>query len=395
MERELLNSALISKLALVTTSPYQVALFFEQQLAALPSHIKPIVYSNEHDRYASLAEFDISHVPIQRSSRLSRNDMRAIADLRRRIRGDGVSTVVTMSPKAGLVGQLAALSAGTQNRLHIFTGQVWQGLENGPHRSIVRSADVAIGRLATHLAADSPSQAEFLRAERIAPRSKTVDVPHAKGSIRGVDIDRFRPNPIARSAIRSKFKIAEGDTAFIQLGRIALAKGVVELVGAFRGIRDHWRTFGGSEPRLFIVGEDEEGLRAGLATVDGVEVLGFTKHPEDLLAAMDVMVLASHREGFGSSIVEGAAVGLPAVGTDIVGVRDAIVDGETGWLVPRRSEQDLERCLLKVLQDPLDVVTRGRAARRRALDDFESTVVLNAWTQYLVQIHSNGSVRKR
>ena len=379
-----------SRLALVTTSPYQVALFFEQQLALLPDEIEPVVYSNAYDRYSSLTGVEISHIPIQRSSFVGPRDLQAVLALRHKIKEDGVTTVVTMSPKAGLVGQMAALGARTQNRLHIFTGQVWQGLDKGVYRYVVRSADRAIGRLATHLAADSPSQAHFLQSERVSPKWKAVDVPHPAGSIRGVDVGRFRPNPQARSTIRRKYELKDSDTAFIQLGRIAEAKGVIELVAAFSAIRDQWRRAGGSEPRLFVVGEDEEGLASSLASVDGVHVLEFTQCPEELLAAMDVMVLASHREGFGSSIIEGAAVGLPSVGTDIVGVRDAIVDGETGWLIPRRSKEDLESCLHDLLHDPSEVARRGRAARVRALEDFDAEAVIRAWTQYLIKIHSQG-----
>lgn len=379
-----------SGLALVTTSPYQVALFFEQQLGQIPDDIEIFVFSNTEDRYAKLTGLEVSHISIQRSSVLGPKDVQAIRALQLAFKANRIRTVVTMSPKAGLVGQLAAVSAGVQHRVHIFTGQVWQGLSNGPQRLIVRFADQVVGRLVTHLAADSPSQAQLLEEQRVAPRSKRVDVPHPAGSIRGVDIKKFRPDVVARATTRLRFNLHDDAMAFVQLGRISEAKGVLELGTAFARVRDRWRTAGGIEPRLFIVGEDEEGLSAHLASFDGIEVLEFTSQPEVLLAGMDVMVLASHREGFGSSIIEGAAVGLPSLGTDIVGVRDAIVDGQTGWLVPRRSPDSIETCLREILQSSDEVLRRGNEARKRAQEDFRSKQVVEAWSAYLVGIHLHG-----
>jgi glycosyltransferase involved in cell wall biosynthesis len=372
----------------ITTSPFQVALFLRSHLAALPPQITPLVFTNTHDAYRDLvADLDVRHVPIGRAQYLTREDVRGGMELRRALRAAGVRTVVTMSPKAGFVGQLAARSAGVEHRLHIFTGQVWQGMPPGPRRTAVQVADKVIGRTATHLAADSDSQAAGLELAGIVPRGRVVAVPHRPGSIRGVDLEVFRPRPDERAALRSSHRLDDDAVAFVQVGRIARAKGLVELVEAFRRLRADWsRGDVAPEPRLFLLGQDEESLGGRLAG-DGVEILPFTDHPEIVLAAMDVGVLASHREGFGSSIIEAAAVGLPSLGTDIIGIRDAIVPGATGWLVPRRSAADLYRAMTHILQNRDESRARGAAALARVRRDFGAERVARAWADHLMAVH--------
>lgn len=378
-----------SRLGIVTTSPYQIALFLRTHLKALPPDMQPIIFTNAKDPYRDLvADLEVQHVPISRAHHITPADIVSGERIRRQLLTAGVNMVVTMSPKGGFIGQLGARAAGIDRRLHIFTGQVWEGMSTGPKRLAVITADRVIGRVATHLAADSPSQIPNLKRWRITPPDKTVSVPHPPGSIRGVDLEVFRARPAVRANLRAHHGLGVDTVAFAHLGRISTAKGIPELVEAFRRVRQAWRNSTlPREPRLFLIGRDEGDLTSRLRGCDGIDILPFTTQPEKILAAMDVLVLASHREGFGSTIIEAAAMGLPAIGTDIIGVRDAIVGGETGWLVPRRSPVALQAVLAAVMRDHEEIACRGAAARRRALGDFEAGQVTDAWANYLMAIH--------
>lgn len=377
------------RMAVVTSSPYQVALFLRGHLDELPPSAMPLIFTNARDQYRHLvADLEVRHLPISRSPQLTREDVRAGLVLRRCLRDADVATVVTMSPKAGFVGQLVGRSLGIERRLHIFTGQVWESMAPGLRRFSVMAADKVIARAATNLAADSPSQAQNLMKTGIAPKRTTVQVPHPSGSIRGVDLDVFRPRPDMRPSLRKDLGIPPHAIAFVQLGRIGVAKGVRELAEAFGRLRARWRRGGvPREPLLFLVGEDEERLAAELCD-DGLVVMPFANRPELILGAMDVLVSASHREGFGSTIIEAAACGLPALGTDIVGTRDAVVAGTTGWLVPRMSSTRLHDAMAHILHNGEEMRTYGEAALQRARREFSSEAVSQAWTNYLVAVHS-------
>jgi glycosyltransferase involved in cell wall biosynthesis len=359
----------------------------------LPRGIEATIFTNTGDEYAHLgANLSLNHVPIGRERRLTGADLRSVAMLWRQFRSRKIQTVITISPKAGFVGQSAAAAAGITQRAHIFTGQVWVDMPAGTKRWMARSADKLIGRLANHLAADSPSQARFLHAAGVAPPHKRVAVPHFSGSIRGVDLTVFRPRPEARLALRQEHGLTAEAIAFVQLGRITRSKGVMELSDAFGAVRSDWRDgLVEREPRLFLVGPDEEALAPTLGAHDGVTVLPYTPEPELLLSAMDVLVLASHREGFGSTIIEAAAVGLPAIGTDIVGVRDAVDPGITGWLVPPGDTRALRATMTRALLDDDDRRRRGVAALNRAARLFSASDVARAYADYMIAIHEGGT----
>ena len=108
------------------------------------------------------------------------------------------------------------------------------------------------------------------------------------------------------------------------VGRLGSEKGVPELARAF-AVAAH----ACPNLHLALVGPDEEGLEADLRRdtremQDRVHVCGATREPEAFMAAADFLVLPSHREGFGSVVIEAAACGLPAVATRIYGLSDAV-----------------------------------------------------------------------
>jgi len=105
-------------------------------------------------------------------------------------------------------------------------------------------------------------------------------------------------------------------------------------------------------------GPDEELLRsavAGLGHVDRVTVHGYVPHAEKdrILGSAWLHVSASHGEGWGLSVIEAAACGVPTVAYDVDGLRDAVRDGRTGWLVaPGETLADAVARALKELADP-------------------------------------------
>src|SRR6185436_12196650 len=113
------------------------------------------------------------------------------------------------------------------------------------------------------------------------------------------------------------------------LGRLSTDKGVIDLAGAFERVA---ATVPGAW--LAFVGPDEGGLASRIADIAGraaarIRFVGMTDAPERYMAAADVFVLPSYREGFGSVVIEAAAAGLPAIGTRIYGVVDANRAGAT------------------------------------------------------------------
>ena len=288
----------------------------------------------------------------------------ALARLFRRHRFDAVHSV---TPKAGLLGMLAARLAGVPRRIHWFTGQVWV-TRTGLMRRVLKAADKVIAGMASHRLADSPSQRDFLVAEGVC-RTGEIEVI-GDGSICGVDSLRFRPDAQARERIRKEHGIAPDAVVALYLGRLNVDKGLREMAQAMLLLDErhpslHW----------LVAGPDEAGMADHIRSVTGrlgerLHFQGFTREPQAYMAAADVFCLPSYREGFGSSVLEAAAAGIPSVASRIYGLTDAIEDGVSGLLVPPADAPALAAALQRLLDDAQARRAMGQAARERALKLF-------------------------
>jgi glycosyltransferase involved in cell wall biosynthesis len=305
-------------------------------------------------------------------------DLAALARLLRVLRRERYDLVHSVTPKAGLLAMLAARAARVPVRIHTFTGQVW-ATRRGLARAALKGFDRLIAACATHVLADSASQREFLLAEGVV-RAERIAVL-AQGSISGVDGERFRPDPAARETVRAQAGIPPEAVLFLYLGRLTRDKGLLDLARAFGSVQDGW---------LMLVGPDEEGLAGEIRDACGgsaarLRFAPYTDRPEVFMAAADVFVLPSYREGFGSAVIESAAAGIPAIGTRIYGVTDAIVDGVTGFLVPPRDPAALAARMRQLASDAQLRLRLGAAARERALRDFSMAEVTRATLAYYAE----------
>jgi glycosyltransferase involved in cell wall biosynthesis len=282
--------------------------------------------------------------------------------------------VHSTTPKAGLLTAIAAFISGIPIRLHTFTGQPWVALK-GFMRWSSRFADKLIGILNTKCYADSISQARFMVKEGIIS-SKKIDVI-GQGSLAGVDMARFNSelwSSSTKQQLRQSLSIASSSKILIFVGRISQDKGITELILAFCELLNM-----NYDVDLLLVGPHDQDC-GGVSSLDLKETgqcsrihhIGYTDCPEKYLAISNIFCLPSYREGFGTVVIEAAAMGLPTVGTSIYGLTDAVVDGETGILVPPRDDRTLLKALKHLLDHPYELKKMGKAARERCFKLFDS-----------------------
>ena len=286
--------------------------------------------------------------------------------------------VHSVTPKAGLLAMLAACIVGIKVRIHTFTGQVWT-TRRGVMQYLLRTLDRVLARCATALLVDSPSQREFLADKKIALLQSLYVL--GEGSITGVDTKRFSPNAAARHKLRAVLNISADAAVLLYVGRMARDKGIAELVRAFATVAMRFE-----QARLLLVGPDEGVLEAALALAGEfrgrIDTAGLTQQPEIFMAAADIFCLASHREGFGLSLIEAGSCGLPSVAYQIYGVTDAVANEVTGYLVPLRDENAFAGAICKLIEAPGRREAMGRAARQRAERDFSQHVLVQRWLDF-------------
>lgn len=315
--------------------------------------------------------------PIEISRRIApRDDLRALWQLYRFFRALRFDIVHSATPKAGLLTAIAGWLARVPVRMHSFTGQAWSEL-SGPVRWIAQLADWVIVKLNTRCYADSPSQRRFMIESGVTGEDGVAVL--GDGSLGGVDFTQFDPQrvqPLAR-ARRAELGIPEGEPVILFIGRVNRDKGIVELVSAYRTLlerfpRLHLVLVGYFEPHLDPLPEE---VLAAIRGTPAIHAVGYHAQPESFVGFADLLCLPSYREGFGNVVIEAAALEVPTVGTRIVGLADAVIDGETGILVAPKDAAALAAALERMLADNLARVAMGKRARERALRLFDAARV--------------------
>lgn len=368
----------------LTSHPMSVVAFLWAHVKALYPHVGVRVLANtkDSDLLQKLGlEVPVEFAPVERRINLL-SDLQALWWLFKRFREERPFAVHTITPKAGLLGMTAAWLARVPVRVHSFTGQVWV-TRTGLMQWLLKAADQCIAFMATNALVDSHSQRDFLIQQGVLTDARSSVM--GAGSICGVNIQRFCPSPDARKMIRRELGTAPDALVCLYLGRLNRDKGVLDLAAAFASVAVKKPT-----AELWVVGPDEanwfEQMQELLGDVIGhVKRVGFTSQPERFMQAADLFCLPSYREGFGSSVIEAAACGVPALASRIYGLTDAVAEGQTGWMHEAGNVQDLSRQLGLLLSDPDELVAKGLAARKYAATVFSEEKITGAMVDFYIK----------
>ncbi len=366
----------MTRLIHVTTTDISLELLLGPQLEAFAAAGYEVIGMSAPGPFVRDVERrGVRHVPLEHATRSMAlgEDVRAVAELRRRFRELRPDVVHTHNPKPGVYGRVAARTAGVPvvvNTVH--------GLYALPDDRLAKRAVVyGLERLAS-----TCSDAELVQnPEDLDTLRRTLRVPAAKLTLlgNGIDLARFRPDESGSTRRRVRGELGLDDSTVVvgAVGRLVLEKGYQELFEAWSSLRSS------TDAVLLVVGPDEPDKSDGIdeallgrAEADGVRFLGMRDDVDDLYQAMDVYVLASHREGFPRSAMEAAACGLPIVATDIRGCRQVVDDGRTGVLVPVRSPEALASAIGRLVADPARRAAMSTAAVERARAEFDQARVI-------------------
>lgn len=367
-------------LCFVATVPYAVNAFLKGHLTALGEVFPVTLITGNDDTLAPLdlpPSIRVVRLPLQRRPSPLR-DLFATLTLWQHFRRNHYFCVLTITPKAGLIGMLAAWLAGVPHRFHYFTGQVW-ATRTGAARMLLKGCDKLMAALATRVYADGAAQMNFLVAEGVVTAEEVSLL--GPGPVCGVDIQRFRPDAERRAAVRQAHGITDSVVVILFVGRLHREKGMHELVAAFSKLLQTTR----QELCLLVVGpnDDAEG-RAALENAPEYErsymrITGGVRDPESYMAAADVFVLPSHREGFGMVVLEAAACGVPAVVSDIYGLSDAVEENITALKTPVSDSAGLESALRQLVEDEVLRKRMAEAGLRRVREKFTASAITAAW----------------
>ncbi len=291
----------------------------------------------------------LPHMRPELSPRMIVNDLRAFGEIWRWLGSIRPTILHAHSSKAGGLGRCAAILRRVST---VFTAHGWAFTEGVPfgQKMVMLPAEWLAARVTDAII--TVSQADYDMATRYRVRARGPIVTIHNG------INQAAPLSVPR---------ADGPVRLVCVARFSPQKSQALLVRALEAVDEPWHlTFIGDGPL-----EDEVRRMAADRGLNGrVDFLGARNDVEAILAQSHIFVLPSNWEGFPLTILEAMRAGLPVIASDVGGVREAVVDGVTGYLIPRDDVQVLAERLKRLIRDNGLRAKLGQRAREVFLSEF-------------------------
>ena len=239
--------------------------------------------------------------------------------------------VHTHASKAGVLGRKAAISCGVKTIVHTYHGHVFHSYFGKFKTHLIKSLERNLAKKSSGIVAISNLQKEELvKKHRICAADKVKVVPL------GFDLSSFlQDNSAKRDQVRNDYKIEAGDVAIAIVGRLAPIKNH----SFFLKVIEQLLEKGVLNIKVFIVGDGSERefiqKKSNLLNDKYGQKIVLTSWVFDIATfnkGMDIICLTSDNEGTPVSLIEAQASGLPVISTDVGGVRDIVLDGESGFI---------------------------------------------------------------
>ena len=266
-----------------------------------------------------------------------------------------------------LLVSMAAFLTCQRVRVAIMRGRVYENF-HGIRRSLYQFLDLLVRRTSTSVLFISRSLMKVCLQDGTFATSKCSVL--GSGSSNGVDVVTFRPSNVSRPS--SKFKI-------VVVGRACRDKGVIDFFHIVSKVANL-----GYSVAFEWVGAIEDSLADSIfADLKATGIFVHKPHIADVqevYQSASVHLFLSYREGFGNVAIEAAACGIPTISYDVVGVKDSVADGISGYRLPFGDIEGVVEAILQIRDAQLSGDTLFPNARDWVVENFEQNLV---WRRYL------------
>lgn len=365
----------MKKLIRITTVPLSLEKLLENQGQHFKAHYDITFVASDAYRLKEVAEQQgVSHFHLPMTRKITPiQDLRCLIRLYHFLRKENPQIVHTHTPKAGIVGMLAARLAGVPIRLHTIAG-----LPLMEAKGLKRQVLLAVERLtyccATQVYPNSKGLLNFVLKKKLAAKGKLNLL--GKGSSNGIDTHYFSPKEIntkQRKAVRDSLDIKPNDFVFSFVGRLVGDKGINELVAAFTTVHKNIPT-----AKLLLVGPYESDLdplqpttQHTIETHPNIITTGFQTDVRPYFSISDIFVFPSYREGFPNVVLQAVAMEVPCIVSDINGCNEIIQDEVSGAIVPPKQVTPLVKAMQAFYQNKNLCNTYAQKAKKYVQTHFE------------------------
>ena len=364
----------MKKICFCTTTPITIKSFILKTAEYIHNNTDwdiSVICTYDEEFAKSLPEY-IHYYPVDMKRGVSVGGIKAMLEMKKIFKREKFDLVQYSTPNASLYAAVASKLVKTPVRLYCQWGMAFVGF-SGLKRKIFKLEEKFVCRLSTWIEPDSKSNLKFAHDEGLYPEEKGSVIWN--GSACGIDLKKFDINKKEeyRENIRRKHNIPDDAFVYVFVGRINRDKGVNELLEAYK-------QFSADNPAyLLMVGNPEIdalvniGLYNWSKQQEKIIYIGSTNVVEQYLSASDCYILPSYREGFGLSVIEAQAMGLPVIVTDIPGPTDAIILNETGLVIKKADAEDLLVAMKTLYNDDEKRKSFGQNGKEFVFNNFEQT----------------------
>lgn len=285
--------------------------------------------------------------------------------------------VHTHTPKAGIVGMLAAFLARVPNRLHTVAGMPLLE-ETGFKRKVLNFVEKLTYTCATKVYPNSFGLKNIIEKNNYCSKSKLKVL--ANGSSNGIDTAYFSSDLFLKESnqqLRNELNILTNDFVFIFVGRLVTDKGINELISAFERIEKEY-----PKAKLLLVGSYENDLdpltNRTIESINGnksIISVGFQNDVRPYFAIANCLVFPSYREGFPNVVMQAGAMGLPSIVSDINGCNEIVIQNKNGLIIPVKNENAIFEAINIVLTNSALFDSMKKESRDLIVKRYEQKLV--------------------
>lgn len=370
------------KLIRITTVPLSLDKLLEGQLRFMNELYEVIAVSSEKEYLEKIGKKEnVSTFHIEMTRKITPiQDVISVVKMYFFFKKNKPFIVHTHTPKAGIVGMLAAKLAGVPHRLHTVAGLPL--LEaTGIKRKVLDFVEKVTYSNATKVYPNSNALREIIQQNNYCKASKLKVI--GNGSSNGIDTTYFNKSHFSaeqNNTLKSKLEITTSDFVFIFVGRIVTDKGINELVAAFSALQKIHTNI-----KLLLVGPFEEELNPlqpetmnEIQTNPNIISVGYQNDVRPYFAISTALVFPSYREGFPNVVMQAGAMGLPSIVSNINGCNEIIIEGENGTIIPVKNHNALLDAMKIVVENDAVLQKFTQNARDLIVSRYEQKVVWDA-----------------
>jgi glycosyltransferase involved in cell wall biosynthesis len=370
------------KLIRITTVPISLDKLLTGQLQFMSSYYKVIAVSSEKDNLNKLGEkekVDTFHVEMSRKI-TPVADLIAVFRLYLFLKREKPLIVHSHTPKAGIVGMLAAKLARVPHRLHTVAGLPLLEAQ-GAKRKLLDFVEKTTYACATRVYPNSMGLKNIIIDNKYCAIKKLKVI--AQGSSNGINTSFFKADlfPIEQiQQLKTELVLTDEHFVFVFVGRLVKDKGINELIEAFETLsKTH------SKARLLLVGDYEHDLDPledkTLETIKSNKAIisvGFQYDVRPYFAISNALVFPSYREGFPNVVMQAGAMELPCIVSDINGCNEIIEQGINGTIIPVKNTKAILDNMVSFIENKNYYNQLQANARKMILSRYDQQVVWEA-----------------